>query len=132
VSKQVNSSVIYFQQGDVLLKLVSKEPIGLKALATDAPKVLQHGETTGHKHQFDAGAAVQLLFDPSDVPAETLGRRDLRITDLGQYKRYVRLESPALLRHEEHLPVEVPAGLYELDIVREYSYDEMEVRRVVD
>ena len=41
--------MIYYQQGDVLLKKVSELPAGAKKLEG---KVLQLGEVTGHKHQF--------------------------------------------------------------------------------
>ena len=56
---------------------------------------------------------------------------DMTITpDEGKYV-YVK-EKKAPLVHEEHKTIEVPSGLYRVDIVREYDYEKREMTRVVD
>lgn len=111
----------YAQQGDILLKRISKLPKGAKKIPG---KVLQLGEVTGHKHQFDGNAAVEIWVDPQFAGKET------SITpDEG---KFVIVGDTAYLKHEEHKPVEVPPGVYQVDIVREFDYDAMEARRVVD
>jgi len=123
-------STNYYQQGDVLLKSISSLPKGAKPLS--GPKVLQEGETTGHMHQFDTGAAVRLyLVPPSTEAAFAAPAPGLRITEM-QGTKYIEVLETSLLRHEEHQPISVPPGLYQMDIVREYDYDKEETRRVVD
>jgi len=115
---------MYYQQGDVILRRVSELPIGLELQHGD--KVLQHGETTGHRHMFDSNAAVDIYHDMSSVPED-----GGRITQF-QGERYLRVVKPSLLLHEEHKPIEIASGIYKQDIVREYDYTEMRGKRVVD
>lgn len=111
----------YYQQGDVLLKRVERLPDGLKELKS---KILQLGEVTGHKHQFAKDDVVTVYIDPANV------QHDTRITpDEG---KYIVVGNTAYLTHEEHKPVQVEPGVYQVDIVREFDYDAMEARRVVD
>ena len=113
----------YFQQGDVLLKRVATLPSGVR-LADSL--VLQHGETTGHMHQFRASDAYRVAVYTAARPADSA-----RVTTLDETK-YVVVGSAVCLYHEEHKPIEVPPGIYEMDIVREWDYDANEVARVVD
>src|SRR5690606_10531687 len=100
------------QQGDVILKPVKKLPKGLTKLES---KVLQLGEVTGHKHQFKPTDQVELYIDPDNVSSET------RITpDEG---KFIIVGNVAYLRHEEHKPVRVEPGIYQVDIVREFDYE---------
>lgn len=105
----------YFQQGDVLLK---KALIPSKATPTPFDGVLQHGEATGHKHAIENFAA-----DETDV---------VYLTDASTGKRYLRLIRPRRVLHEEHKPIEIPAGDYALEIVREYDHFDEEARAVID
>ena len=111
----------YYQQGDVLIKQISKLPDDAKPLPT---KVLQLGEATGHKHQFDGNAAVSVYVDPA------FAGQDMSITpDEG---KFLVVEAPAELYHEEHNPITIPPGVYQIDIVRTFDYETMEMSRVVD
>jgi hypothetical protein len=113
----------YLQQGDVILKKIDTLPEGCTKLDT---KVLQLGEVTGHKHQFQASADVQVLVDPS------FAGLDMSITpDEGKFI-VVGGTLPVSLLHEEHNPVIVEPGIYQVDIVREFDYDSMEMTRVID
>lgn len=110
----------YVQQGDVLLKRVESLPGGLKEAKT---KTLQHGETTNHRHRFLDNANVQVFIDDTHTDLE-------RIT--AAQRKFIIVGDTVQLFHEEHNPVTVEPGVYEIDIVREFDYCKMEVARVVD
>lgn len=95
---------MYVQQGDVLVKSVKEIPDGARKLKTD---LLFKGRNHHHrlKGKFAILKAGEKLFVKS---------------------------SGATLFHEEHKDIKVPAGLYELDIVREYDHLLEESRRVID
>ena len=115
----------YLLQGDVLLERVddapasAPEPGKLVPPHADGAVVLAEGETTGHRHAFYGGA--------------TLFRDDALARDVPSnlYLGHV-LVAPggALLRHEEHATLDVPAGLWRVRAQREH--DAGEVRRVQD
>ena len=97
-----------WRQGDVLLIRVDKIPEGLTK-AKDL--VLAHGEVTGHAHRILSRKGVARWV------AERL--------------QYLEITRPkALLKHEEHATVELPAGKYEVLIQVEYSPGAL--RSVVD
>ena len=95
-----------WRQGDVLLRQIQTFPKGLK----EKDKILAHGEVTFHTHRFE------------DEHTKVL-------TDGNQ--QYVVLEQPAELIHEEHESLEIPKGVYEVVIQREYDVVEG-ARRVMD
>lgn len=119
----------YYQQGDVLLKRVDQLPQGAVELP-QVDRILQRGETTGHKHQFLGNTALKVYVDEASAPADPA--QVLRITEVGGRRFIEVVESPALLSHEEHGPISVEPGLYELDIVREWDYFEGVLRQVAD
>lgn len=89
-----------FRHGDVILKKVNKIPEGAKKQAN---KVLAYGEVTGHSHRFEAPNVTVFKFE------DTLYAQ---VTD-----------SLAALVHEEHAKIDVPPGIYEIGIQREYEPD---------
>jgi hypothetical protein len=102
-----------YRQGDVLLVAAATVPSGA---ATAVPRedgkiVLAHGEATGHAHAIAEPTAL-LTEEPTTKV------------------RHLRLVKPATLLHEEHAPIEVPPGLYEVRRQREYHPDEL--RTVAD
>jgi len=113
--------VKYYQQGDVLLKKIEQLPEGAKKLDT---LVLQLGEVTGHKHQFPRNSAVEVFVDPAFAGFEqSITPDEGKFIVVGDYVE---------LLHEEHAPIKIDPGVYQIDIVREFDYDAMEARRVVD
>lgn len=112
----------YYQQGDVLLKRIAALPKGLKQLDT---KVLQEGEFTGHMHQFRMTDDLTVYAAPALAGASTK-----TITE--NENKYLEVRAPSCLSHEEHKPIVVPPGIYQIDIRREYDYDLLEARRVQD
>lgn len=103
------------RQGDVLLVPVVEVPSGARPVARDRGRVvLAYGEVTGHAHAIRAAAARQL---------DLTGRR------------YLSVDAPVILEHEEHGPIAVAPGAYQIVIQREYvpaELDPSRARRVVD
>lgn len=90
-----------FRQGDVLVMPVQKIPGSATAGARDNGRiVLAYGEVTGHSHSI-AEASTELL----------------------EYEgaRYLRVPEKAVLRHEEHRSIDLPAGDYRIITQREYT-----------
>jgi len=104
---------MFYQQGDVLLKKV----IGVlfDGCPIEASKngrlIIAEGEHTGHAHVLKECDAV------------------IRVKN---GKRYVITEKGFTITHEEHLPIEVAPGVYEIGIVQEYDHFAEEARNVAD
>lgn len=106
----------YYRQGDVCIIPIKSLPDQLTPVKRDgAGVVLAYGEVTGHKHQI-LERDVE-LFAPGE--ASILAERFLRIGGQG-----------AVLVHEEHAAISLPAGCYEVRHQREYSPEA--IRRVAD
>lgn len=106
----MNNEIKIFQQGDVLL--IPCEIIGdPKSLKTG---VIQEGEHTGHAHRFMPSDDAMLFEQPKTK------------------KRHLRLLKPTTITHEEHKPIDLPPGDYEVRIVREYDHFKEESRAVLD
>jgi hypothetical protein len=101
------------QQGDVLIRSVSKMPKNLKKVERKARGfVLAEGEVTGHAHVIESD--IDLMLD------EASG------------KMFMHNDSEVTVKHEEHHHVDVPAGDWELGIVKEYDHFAEEARKVQD
>lgn len=106
------------RQGDVLICRVDEIPAMAKEQKRDRGRVvLAYGESTGHAHAFH-GSRVTLY---ADTGSGSGGRRFLRVTG----------DAPEALTHEEHSPILVPPGEYEVLGQREYIAPEL-TRAVVD
>jgi hypothetical protein len=101
-----------FQQGDVLINRIDSLPEGIKKVERKVRGfVLAEGETTGHAHVIDE--------------------------DIEMYEKegnfYIRVRGgTATVTHEEHAPIEIPSGLYEIGIVQEVDPWTEQPRKVVD
>lgn len=100
------------RQGDVLLLQVKKLPKDAAPAKTEPNRiVLAYGEATGHAHAiYEPGA--QLMEAANDL-------------------RFLVVESPVSLRHEEHPEIPMPANTI-YDLVDQYEYTPKEIRRVTD
>jgi hypothetical protein len=104
---------MFYQQGDVLLKRVTGvlfdgcpiEP------SKNGRLIIAEGEHTGHAHALKECDAV------------------IRVKN---GKRYVITENGFTITHEEHLPIKVAPGVYEIGIVQEYDHFAEEARNVAD
>lgn len=100
------------QQGDVLLFAVDELPIGARALPKEGGwHVLARGEATGHAHAV-AGAG-SALYEKDGV-------------------LYLHVTKAEPLTHEEHAPVTLTPGVWQIGQVRELDMLEGYSRRVAD
>lgn len=98
-------------QGDVFL-VKGKIPKGAsKKTATKRGLVLAEGEATGHAHCITESAAE--LYEHNGI-------------------LYLRASVPVSLKHEEHRPVTISIGDWQVGIVQEYDPFEQEARNVRD
>lgn len=105
-----------FRQGDVFLieKTDGKKPTGDKQKPDNGRLILEYGEVTGHAHA--------IAIDEADVLLEG-SRRFLEVC----------FEKPAVLKHEEHAPIEIPAGTtFEIRRQRTWSAIQQLSNRVLD
>lgn len=115
-----------YRQGDVLLVPVGLAPYELRRLMPVARKrgegiILAAGEATGHHHRIRNPWA-----------REFRGTRAFSGSATSTDKRYVRIgKGGATITHEEHDPIPVPEGMYEIVQQREYAPDEVSLSRPV-
>ena len=103
----VKEPVMLFRHGDVLIQKVSKLPVDVKRLRH---RTLAHGELTGHSHQIRESSGVTLWESVDDL--------------------FLQIESAlATVVHEEHAPIELPAGIYRVWRQREYTPERIVVVR---
>ena len=106
-----------YRQGDVLFRAITALPSGARKKRDNA--TVAYGEVTGHSHAL----AVE-----DRAAAEVLEIGDglfVHVSDAG-----IRIEGGATFVHEEHGPVTLPPGDYEVTIQREYLPEA--VRNVID
>jgi hypothetical protein len=102
------------QQGDVVMKRIDSIPAGQRTEDDlTRSKILATGESTGHVHA---------LVDDTD------SAQVVRVMD----QLYMIIERATTLKHEEHNPVTIPPGTYQVDIVKEADHISGVVRQVAD
>jgi hypothetical protein len=81
----------------------------------DGMIIIMEGEATGHHHVItDKGATLWTL--------ECNGKVDI----------YLEVAEPVVISHDEHKPLPIPPGIYQVGQVREYDYFADMERQVVD
>lgn len=98
------------QQGDVLLRKLKSMPKGDQQLVSKQRLVLAHGES-GHSH----------VVEDDDAELIQIGERML-----------LNLTKAATVTHEEHHPIRLAPGIWEIGRVREWDYFAMMSRQVMD
>jgi hypothetical protein len=105
----------HVRQGDVLLVRVDVDLKGARHVRRDGDRViLAYGEVTGHAH--------------------AIREQHAELRTIGGH-RYLRAPVPFTLEHEEHAPLTLEPGTYEVVIQREYVPAEVgsrSWRQVVD
>lgn len=100
-----------YRQGDVLVQLVGQLPSELKDVPRDNGRiVLAYGEVTGHAH--------------------AITNRIARFYENTTGDRFLKLDKPAALTHEEHGTINLPAGNYR--VIRQREYSPEAIRNVAD
>lgn len=101
-----------FQQGDVLIERVESVPHEATPVQPgQRGHVLAEGEATGHAHTVPAAHAT--------------------MTRLGA-KLFLTVTAPTVITHEEHKPVSLEPGIWEIGRVREWDYLAQMARTVAD
>ena len=90
-----------YRHGDVLIKRVANLPLGSQKRPGN---ILAHGEVTGHSHRIRQAEAMQLWEQNNTMFLEVIGEK-------------------ATLVHEEHRPLELTKGIYQVWRQREYRPD---------
>jgi hypothetical protein len=106
----------YALHGDVIVKAISELPEGFDSMSKEPMSAMAYGEQTGHVHQLDLANAANF---------------DLRVDPVTK-KRWLKLVTPTMLRHQEHSPIIFPSGLYEIDVQKEYDPFSKKLREVAD
>ena len=99
------------RHGDLLIRAVPEIPSGL---TKQADTILALGEATGHHHRLVNGQAT--------VYADSNGKKYFEVAE----------EEGCELVHEEHKPIEIPKGNYEVVIEKEYEPFTEAIRTVAD
>ena len=97
----------HIRQGDVLLSLIQILP---PTAIPQSSRIVAEGEATGHHH-----ALVNMTAQIYNTTTA----------------RYVVVEQPTVLTHQEHKPIELPQGIFEIKIQRELDLLG-EIRQVMD
>lgn len=110
-----------YRQGDVLVEQIRRKRARTGRLVTDAGRViLAYGEVTGHAH-----AVVE---DDRRSPMEELPAAQLFEEPDGA--RYLFVDRPCALVHEEHGRIALAPGCYR--VVRQREYSPEAIRNVAD
>ena len=105
-----NKNIKYWQQGDVTGIKLCKMPPGEQKIIAKSKCVVAHGES-GHSHVIE------------DDEAELIQIGD---------KMLLSLKNNATLTHEEHKPIDLTPGIWEIGRVNEFDYFAQMVRKVQD
>lgn len=92
-----------YAQGDVLFTQVAKKPVSLKPIAPESGLlILAKGEATGHHHSVPANAGL-LEIDEGGI-------------------MYLTIEELTEVRHQEHNPIQLTPGIYQVDKQNEMMF----------
>ena len=92
--------MLQYRQGDVLLQKVDRIPAPAQRQNASDRIILAHGEATGHAHAISSKQA-------------------LSYTLLGQ--SFILAQRGATLVHEEHAPIQLEQGCYQVIQQRQYT-----------
>jgi hypothetical protein len=100
------------QHGDVLLRRIGKLPWGIKPVQRQNGRlVVMDGEATGHKHAITENGA--------------------KLWEL-KGEMYLEIIAPVTIQHDEHKPLPIPPGIYQIGQVKEYDYIQYIERPILD
>lgn len=101
-----------YRHGDVIINLTDKA--SGKKIKHDGSFILALGEATGHHHKIT-------VVDPVDM--------EVRETPAGYI---LVLHKSGTLTHQEHGPLTIAPGMYQVGHEREYNWFELATHRVID
>lgn len=94
-----------YRQGDVLLVRVDERPTWIKLARSDNRVTIAEGEVTGHAHVL-VGDDIEV--DNPAIPS------------------WLNLAAPGRLVHDEHAPIDLEPGTYQIVRQRQYTWDDAE------
>jgi hypothetical protein len=98
-----------YRQGDVLIRQITSLPT--QKAQSRLNGILAYGEVTGHAHRVEDMTKAEVLEIEKGL--------------------YLHVEAGGVrIVHEEHAPISLPAGNYEVEIQREYAPEA--IRNVAD
>lgn len=106
------------RQGDVLVRQVTTRQRHGRDLREEGRIILAHGEVTGHCHEVVAVDSDTGVMPPAAFFEEPDGRR------------FLIVDRPCALTHQEHGTIALTPGCYE--VVRQREYSPEAVRNVAD
>ena len=98
------------QHGDVTLRKLKSMPPGQQQVISRKRLVLAHGES-GHSH----------VIEDDEAELIQIGDRML-----------LKLTKQSTVKHEEHKPITLEPGIWEIGRVKEFDYLTMMSRNVID
>ena len=107
---KMNTTKLHYRQGDVMILRIEEVPSDIKRRRNHKRAILAHGELTGHKHVVHADS--------------------LHAYGTTEEIDFLVLEADGTITHQEHDPIAVPAGTYE--IIRQREYQPEGIRNVAD
>ena len=96
-----------YRHGDLLIRKVKTIPQTVEKVRGN---VLAKGEVTGHKHKLSG--QIQIFAN--------------------QERKFFEAKQETILSHQEHKPLEIPEGKYEVIQEREWNPFDEQIRRVMD
>lgn len=131
-----NMKALQIRQGDVFLHQVDRLPDGAIEVPAERGRiVLAYGEVTGHAHAIVDHGQQQLSAPmigetaAAEVVEALIARCKAKLY-AHRGDRFLVVEEPVNLTHEEHTPHIIPPGVYEIPVQMEY--DAATMRRVTD
>ena len=110
------NAVTVVRQGDILLVKTDKAPAGLTRKAAKTKHVtVGYGEVTGHHHTIED--AVWLVAP--DTTMDDL--HQFALGDKTDMPVFVVADEPTTLTHQEHSPIALDAGVWQVVRQRVYS-----------
>lgn len=122
----------HIRQGDVLLVPVATLPADCVEVPHDRGRiVLAYGEVTGHAHAIaDHRSDTRPAQRAAEIADAAISRAKARLLVSPAGERYLEVNEPVTLSHEEHTAHAIPPGIYKLP--QQVEYSPAELRRVED
>jgi hypothetical protein len=113
-----------YRHGDLLFRPAAQQDVLRTDLKSRGSNIILEGEVTGHAHKILEGEAAIL-----DFYEETWRSGEQRQT---LTQTFLQCNTETVIAHEEHGPLAIPAGLWEVVRAREFDYAANLGRRVMD
>ena len=110
MKKKTSKAMKTFQQGDVVGRKLKALPDGVATVTGRKRLILAHGEN-GHSH----------VIEDDEAELIQIGERML-----------LKLAKAATVKHEEHGPITLTPGIWEIGRVREFDWIQNMERNVID